>query len=886
MLKSLLNKHWPHLVAILVFVALGLAYFTPVTQGKVLNTHDKKQWLGMAKETMDFREMEGEEPLWTNSMFGGMPTFMISTKHDSNLFKHVNKFLQLGLPHPVGVVFLYMLGFYILMMAMKVDPWLGILGSVMFAFTCYNFVILDAGHNSKAFAIAYMAPVLAGVVIALRGKYILGFAVTAAFLALQISANHLQITYYLGMAILIFLLAHFVEAVLNKQIASYAKSLGVLGVAALFAVLTNASALWTSLEYAEYTTRGQTELTIKYDGSSNEDIKTTGLDKKYVTDWSLGIQETWSLIIPNAKGGASATIKSVDKSLAKKNASRDYRQAIENSNHYWGNQSIVSGPVYIGIITFYLFVLGLFFKKGYLRWAVLAVFLLTIMLSWGKNFMGLTEFFLDNIPGYNKFRAVTIILSVTAFVVPLLGILGLKYIIDNRGWFEKRWKMVAIVSAAFLVPLLILAISPDSFLDFASESEVKSWNAEIEKNPEMEDFILPYSDELMDVRISIFKSDLYLRLVYVILSIALILAFVRAKINAKVLVASLAVLVLIDLWSVDKRYLNNGKRFNGQTRWVKADKAQKELEPLKCDEFILGAEQGEIENFNSLVDERIEVHKKKTKKISQKDRSTLALSVLNANSNYRVFSFANPFNESRTSFFHKSIGGYHGAKLKRYKELIEFHIVDEVPKIQNALSLNPSINALAQAPEPLHILNMLNTKYVILDPNRPDPPLPNPNALGNAWFVNEVEWMENSDDEITTLEFIDPSITALVDKRYKGKINDRGGPGSIYLESYKPNHLIYQSSSTEDGIAIFSEIFYDAGWQAYIDDNPVDHVRANYLLRALNIPAGDHKVEFIFEPKSFKNGSLISMIFSSLIILLILWLVVKFFRSNLKAEQA
>ncbi|MEM7161493.1 MAG: YfhO family protein [Bacteroidota bacterium] len=892
MLKTLFAKNWPHLVAVLLFVSLGLAYFSPVTQGKVLQTHDKTQWKGMAKETVDYRLIEGEEPLWTNSMFGGMPTFMISTLHPSNLFKTVHKVLSLGLPHPVGTVFLYMLGFYVLLLVMRVDPWLAILGAIAFAFSSYYFVILDAGHNSKATAIAYMAPILAGVILTLRGKYVWGALVTAFFLALEISANHLQITYYFGMAITIFMLAHLIEAIREKTLPSYFKSAGILLCAAGVAVLCNMSAIWTSLEYSDYTTRGKTELTIKADGSSNEDIRTDGLDKKYVTDWSYGIEETLTFIVPNAKGGATATIGSVDKSLAKK-ADRQFRQNIEGSNHYWGNQSITSGPVYMGVIVFYLFIVGLFFRKGYLRWAVLAIFLLTVMLGWGRNFMGFTEFFLDYFPGYNKFRAVTIILSITSFVVPLLGVLGLKYVIDNRDRFKANLKPWYIVSGIFALFMLVLAFFPDSFLDFISDAERKSFLKQIEDFPEQTELVEEYSLALKDVRIAIFKSDALARLGLLLISIATLFAFLKQKINATVLIAILGVLILGDLWSVDKRYINNSKRTNGQKRWVKADKANKDLEPTRADLIILGAKQNEIQNFSELVAEYSKEFKesKGIKKLSDGQKNAASMAVLNANTDYRVLNLSNPFNESRTSYFHKSLGGYHGAKLKRYQELTEFHLANpdgqgDVQKAFASIQSNPSVSALNEPVEPLHILNMLNTEFVVYDArNDQVPPFPNPNAYGNAWMVENVNWVENSDQEITDLGQIDPSITALVDERYRGKISGDGGSGSVVLDSYKPNHLTYSANVEKAGLVIFSEIFYDAGWQAYIDDNPVDHVRANYVLRALDIPEGEHKVEFIFEPKSYYTGSTISLIFSALVILGMIWLIVQFFRKPLQEVE-
>jgi len=911
MLKSILKNAWPHAVAILVFIALGLAYFSPVMEGKVLKTHDRTQFEGMAKETVDFRETEGEEPLWTNSMFGGMPTYMISTLHKSNLFKSIHKILTLGLPHPVSIVFLYMLGFYILMLTMRVDPWMAIVGSVAFAFSSYYFVILDAGHNSKALAIAYMAPVLAGIIITLRGKYLWGAIVTAFFLALEISVNHLQITYYLGMAVVIFLATHLVEAIREKTIPAYAKSLGFLAVAAVFAVLCNTSALWTSIEYSDYTTRGKTELTIKADGSSNEDIKTSGLDKEYVTAWSYGKEETLTFLIPNAKGGASQAIIGDDdyvKQIQRKKKD-DYNLLVQNYQEYsqfgqsntdpnairpvvamkyWGNQSITSGPVYMGIIVFYLFLLGLFFKKGYLRWAILAIFILTVLLSWGKNLMGLTEFFLDYFPGYNKFRAVTIILSITSFVVPLLGILALKYVIDNRDWFNENWKKFGIVSGSFFLLMVLFALIPDSLLSFFTDNE-SAYYSQAMDNPEKADYANNMVDYLSEYRVSIFKADVMRSLLFLVLAIAVILLFIKRKINASILIPVLGLLILIDLWGVDKRYISNEDRSKDNKRWVTKKNAKTNLSPTKADLIILGAKQNEVSNFNSLLAERVEYYQEKNgkKKLKSSEQNTIALSVLNANSNYRVAHISNPVNESRTSYFHKSLGGYHGAKLKRYNELIEFHLMNDLQKAFAAIQSQQSIAALHNPPQPLHILNMLNTEFVVYDANNDQvPPFENPNAYGNAWFVENLKWVKNSDEEITELGNEDLSNTALIDERYSEVIKSDGGSGSISLESYKPNRLVYNSSSTTGGPVVFSEIFYDAGWQAYIDDEPVDHARANYVLRALDVPAGEHKVEFVFEPKSYSMGSTISLIFSAFIILAMFWQIFLFFKDETNEIEA
>ncbi|NND77492.1 MAG: YfhO family protein [Flavobacteriales bacterium] len=889
MLKTILVKNWPHLAALALFIALSLAYFSPILEGKALQTHDITQYKGMSKEIVDHRIMENEEALWTNAMFGGMPAYQISVKHNSNLLSKVKSFLKFGLPHPAFLVFMYMLGFYILLLAFKADPLLAIVGAIAFGFSSYYFVIIDAGHNSKAAAIGYMAPALAGIVLTLRGKYLFGAAITALFLGLEIAANHLQITYYLGIMVLFIIIGYFFQAIKDKTLPTFIKSAGFLAGAAVLALLCNLSLIWTTFEYGAHTTRGTSELTINPDGSSNEEIRTSGLNKKYVTDWSYGREETLTFLIPNAKGGASATIRSVDRSLTK-DVDRRFKQNIENSNHYWGDQSITSGPVYFGILICYLFLLGMIFIRGHLKWAIVATVILTVFLGWGRNFMPLTEFFLDYIPGYNKFRAVTIILSITGFAVALLAILALKNIIDRQDEFEKHWKPIAIVSGVFILFMTMLTVIPDTFLDFVSTAEQNSFLEQIENNPEQESIIADYVNELKDVRIGIFKQDAAIRLFMLIIGVLLVLGFIKKKIGRVALLSILGVMVLLDLWSVDKRYLNNGKRTNGQTRWVKKDKIKTEILPKSCDLAILQAERQTIDDFDNALNDRVEAYQEEYNEkgnVKGKLKDAIALSTVNALTNYRVANLTNPFNESRTSYFHKSIGGYHGAKLGRYQELIEFHISSDLQKAFAALQSNGTAQALIQPQEPIHILNMLNTKYVIYDANNEKiPPLPNPNALGNAWFVNDVVWVANANEEIVKLGEIDPSETLLVDERFKGTLKGEGGEGTIELVEYKPNYLSYKSSSTNGGTVVFSEIYYPEGWQAFIDGKEVEHVRGNYVLRVLDVPAGERDIEFKYQPRSFKLGGMVSLISSGLLLLTFLGLGYKYFRDKQKLEAA
>ena len=791
------NNAKPHILVLLIFIAISFIYFSPVLEGKKLDQHDIKTYKGMSKEIKDFRESTGEEALWTNSMFSGMPAYQISVKYKKNLIQYVDKILTLGLPRPVNLLFLYLLGFYILLLTLKVDYRIAFIGSIAFAFSSYFFIIIQAGHMSKAHAIAYLPMVVAAVLYTYRGKMLLGGALTALAVALEVYTNHFQITYYLVLVLLIIGLFQLYKDFKNKNLTDFFKRSGILILAAVLAAGTSLTRLKTTSDYGKESTRGKSELT------SNIDNKTQGLDKDYATQWSYGIAESMTLLIPNFYGGSSSSSvlsledsKTLDFLKKFKNKKLANSLAQYKSSSYWGDQPIVSGPTYAGAIVIFLFILGLLFVKSELRiWLLLAT-IMSLMLAWGKNFMPLTNFFLDFFPGYNKFRAVSMILIIAEFTIPLLAFIALdKFLsssIDNNEK-QKPLKLAFYITGGLT---LIFALFPTMFLDFTSENDL---------NPLAAGVITPdnFLESLALDRSSLLSTDAWRSFIFIGLTFGVLMLYLRNSLKSQYVILIVGVLVVCDMWNVNKRYLNDDN-------FVRKNKVKIPYKPTQADNFILNDKDPNFRVFNSSV---------------------------------------STFNDASTSYFHKSIGGYHGAKLKRYQELIEFHI----------------------SKGNMNVLNMLNTRYFI---SRDGKPQLNSAALGNAWFINNIDLVLNADEEIDALKDFDPINTAIVDNRFSNFIipNLDNSSSTIQLDIYKPNYLKYSSESTNDGIAIFSEIYYNKGWDAYIDGVKTDYFRANYVLRALNIPSGNHIIEFKFQPSVYSISENISLA-SSLILFILLFLI-------------
>ncbi|MBN2237848.1 MAG: YfhO family protein [Bacteroidales bacterium] len=815
----LLKKLVPYFAGILLFIGLGFIFLNPVLQGKKLKQHDIAVYKAASKEIQDYRAKYNEEPLWTNSMFGGMPAYQISTLYPNNWIKKIGKILQLGLPHPVNILFLYFLGFFILLLTLKVDPWLSAVGAIAFAFSSYFIIIIEAGHNTKAFALAYMAPIIGGILLTFRGKYLLGAAITMLFAALEISANHLQITYYLLLLILILVAFLLVDHLKNKTMLRFYKASIILTFAAVLAVLPNSTNLMLTQEYSAQSMRGKSELIV------NENNQTSGLDKDYATQWSYGIPETWSLLIPNIKGGASGALAANEKAMNE--VDPQYRQVIAQNyiSGYWGNQPFMSGPTYAGAIIMFLFLLGLFIVKGNLKWGLLLATLLSFALAWGKNLMPLTDFFMDYVPLYNKFRAVSMTLIIAEFTIPFLAILAIWELIKNPKLILEQKKFAAISFALTGGLSLLFYLFPGIF-SFFSDLEMEQFFSG-KNNPQL-DAIL---SNIELARMSIFKADAIRSFFFISLFVIALFAFAFRKITKYPFIAIFGVLLILDLYPVNKRYLNEGN----------FERARIVEQPYQ---------------------------------LSQADKLILQ----DPDPDYRVLNLNNPFNDASVSYFHKSIGGYHSAKLGRYQDLIDHLLIKEINQISQSLQNQPTEASIAQALAEVPALNMLNTKYIIYNPSAP--PLTNPAAYGSVWFPERIIWVNNANEELEQINSLSGKEEIIIDNRFKELVTIPMLPAdssSIYLESYLPNHLVYKANIMEERVAAFSEIYYDKGWDAFIDGVKVDYFRVNYTLRGLIIPKGEHLIEFKFEPKTYALGERISLVGSIILLLALLFVAYKEF---------
>jgi len=805
-MKNISFKNFtPHIVAIVVFIAISLIYLNPLLEGKKLKQMDVVNYKGASKEISDFREKTGEEALWTNSMFSGMPAYQISVAYKGNLTKQINKIFGLGLPHPANLIFLYLIGFYILLLVLGVNPWLSIGGAIAYAFSSYFFIVLEAGHNTKALAIGYMAPVLAGIILSFRGRYLLGGMLTALFLALELKSNHLQITYYLLLIVLILGIAELVKTIQEKSYMPFLKSIGVLIIASIIALSTCTANFWATYEYGNVTMRGKSELTF------DKENKTSGLDKDYATAWSYGKAESLSLMIPNVKGGGTGAIGEHKKAL--EDIDPQYKQMVAGSNQYWGDQPFTSGPVYAGAVAVFFFVLGLFLVRGRFKWVLLAATIVSIVFAWGKNNMGLTSFLLDYFPAYNKFRSVSMILVIAELAIPLLAILAVKEIYENPDILKEKRNQFLIALGLTGGFCLLFYLSPRIFSFLANGEYERITNqlaAQLQQNGysggEISQITSNFLSNLEDARVTIFKADAIRSFLFIIMGAALLWLYSIRKLGKQVFVIGIIVLFLIDMWAVDKRYLNN-------ENFASKKQVQNPFQLTPADQTIL---QDKDPHFR-----------------------VLNLSV-------------STFNDASTSYYHKSVGGYHGAKLKRYQELIDFHI----------------------SKNNIKVLNMLNTKYIIQpDQNKQPMARLNYQALGNAWFVENHKIVENADEEIMALNDFDPATTVIIDKRFQEYLanyqNGKDSLANIIFTNYKPNYLAYEYKTTKDQLTVFSEIYYKHGWNAYVDGKLIPHFRANYVLRAMVVPAGQHKLEFKFEPKVYYVGESISLAGSIILILLV-----------------
>lgn len=829
------KKLLPDLIVILGFILVSFIYFAPaVMEGRVIAQHDSLAAIGQGQEQRDYMARhDGERSRWNISMFSGMPSYQMSPTYDSSKPQDLAKRVySLFLPDYVYLVFIMLLGFYILMRAMKASPLISALGAIVWAFSSYFFILIAAGHIWKFVTLAYIPPTLAGLIYIYRKKYLLGGLLFMVFVAFQISANHLQMTYYFLFVMLFMVIAFMVDAIRRKQLPDFLKSTAVLLVAGLIGIAANASNLYHTYEYSKETMRGKSELT-----HHGEENKTgNGLERDYITAWSYGVGETWTLLVPNTKGGASVPISENEQAMRK--ARPEYSQLYQQIGQYWGEQPGTSGPVYVGAFVLALFVLGLFIVKGPVKWALLAGTIFSILLSWGKNFMPLTDFFIDNVPMYNKFRAVSSILVIAEFCIPLLAALTLKEIIGKSEQFKNDRKPLYISLGATAGIALLFAIAPKLFFSsFISSSEMTALQS---LPPE---HIQAVIGNLTDMRVAMFTADARRSFFIIVIGAAIVWLFLQKKLKAAWMVVAVLLLCLVDMWDVNKRYLNDAD-------FVPATNQQQLFTKSPTDEVIL------------------------------KDSTKY----------YRVLNMAtSTFNDGVTPYWHKVIGGYHAAKLRRYQDLIDRQISGEMMALQQDIIDTQGTLDSVDA-DRFKVLNMLNARWIIMPAQGGNTiPVKNPYAMGNAWFVDDLKFVSSADEEMDALGNIDLRKEAVADKKYapvlekfqKGfKPSPADSASTIMLTDYDSDFVTYAIDAKKEELAVFSEVYYPKGWQISIDGQPAEMIRANYTLRALPVPAGKHTVEFRFDPQSIKVTDGIA--YAALIIMLLtaLTIILKAVRTN------
>ena len=799
-----------HLAIIGIFIALCFVYFSPALQGKALYQSDVLMAQGMQKEIMDFKAKDGKGPLWTNSMFGGMPAFQIWVQYPNNVTTYVISFFKTVFPNPIDTVLLYLLGAYLLFCVLRINPWLAAAGAIAFAFSSYNFQIIDAGHSNKAMAIAFFPPILAGIILTFRRQYILGAVLTALFLAIEIRTNHIQMTYYLFIALLIYVGIELYHAIKSKSSKDFIKSFAYLAVASVLAIAVNAGMLWTTYEYSTETIRGKSNLTTDKSEPNN------GLDKEYAYQWSQGVGESLTFLVPNAYGGGSGPNLDEKSEVAKALVAKGIPEeqllpAMQQLSQvglstYWGDKQFTSGPWYFGAIICFLFIFGLFIVKNRIKWWILSASILCLLLSFGRHLPFLSDLFFNYFPLYNKFRAVESILVIVGFLIPVLAILAVKEVVSQTEEPKKLQKNLLYSLYITGGLLIILIVIPTAFLSFKTQNHGLFIEQLTQITNGDKGFADSIANALVNDRTSLARIDALRSLLFVLIGAGLVWALIKKKMNPQFVFITLAVVILVDLWSIDRRYLNNEK-------FVEKNVLAQQFKPRDVDQLIM------------------------------RDQSY-----------YRVLDLSqgNPFSNSVPSYFHKSLGGYHAAKLKRYQEVLD-------------KQFNGAINE--------DVLDMLNTKYLITaDQNGQKEMMKNRStAAGHAWFVQKVEYVKNADEEMMAISSFDPKNVMVVDQKFKSLIDVKkvgyDGNGFIRLTNYHPDHLTYEYSSGRDALAVFSEMWYEKGWNAYVDGEKIPYFRANYILRAAQLPGGNHKLEFKFEPSSYYTGETISLIASILLLL-------------------
>lgn len=813
---KVLKKYLLDICMVVLFAVISFVYFMPADMdGRILYRHDASAGVGAGQEKSLFEKQTGETTRWTNSLFGGMPTYQMAPSYQSDkVLTQATKLYHLWLPDYVWYVFVYLLGFYILLRAFNFRESLAALGAIVWAFSSYFFIIIAAGHIWKVWALAYLPPMIAGVVLAYRGKYLAGLLVTAIFAAFEVNANHVQMTYYYLFIILFMVIAFLVDAVRKKELARFGKATAVCIIGATIGISINLSNLYHTWQYGQESMRGKSELVKKNSANQTQ----SGLDRDYITQWSYGVDETWTLLIPNAKGGASVPLSQNVKAMEK--ADPNFVQIYQQLGQYWGDQPGTSGPVYVGAFVLMLFILGLFIVKGPMKWALLAATILSILLSWGRNFMPFTNFFLDYIPMYAKFRTVASILVIAEFTIPLLAMMALKKIVDEPEILKTKAKLVYTsfgLTAGFCV---LFALMPSVFFSsFISGSEMQA----LQQLPT--EYQGPLMNNLIEIRKGIFTSDCWRSFWIILIGSAFLMLYKYKKLGKEYMIAGITVLCLVDMWMVNKRYLYDDMFVEKSVR----DTPQQMTE---------------------------------TDKIILRDKSL----------DYRVLNMAsNTFNENETSYYHKSVGGYHAAKLRRYAEMIETYISPEMQKTMKAVVSAEGDMTKVNGDSIFPVLNMLNTKYFIMPlQGRQTVPVQNPYAYGNAWFVDKVSYAANANEEMDMIGKLNLRHEAVADAKFKQQLGGsvpQDDTSIVKMVQYKPNNLAYEVKSNKGGVIVFSEIYYP-GWTATVDGQPVELGRVDYVLRALNVKPGSHKIVLDFHPTSIKKTETIAYISYALLLII------------------
>ncbi len=815
-LKEVLTQ----LLIIGFFVLLSFAYFSPIIEGKVIRQMDLEHAIGVGQEAKTFKEAENRDITWTNSLFGGMPTYQITGISDKNVFTPVRRFLTHVLPYAtVSTFFLYLLGFYLLLLSFRINKWISVIGAVAFALSSYNIIIIAAGHVTKTYAIAFMPIVLSGFIHIFNRKYILGVVLALFGLILQIGTSHIQIIYYTALLVGLYVIFRFFWDLKEKKLKNFGLATALAAGVAILAVLPNTGKLWRAYEMSKYSIRGKSEITI----NKNKD-QGDGLDKDYALAWSYGVGESFSLFIPNIKGGGSGRLG--ESEVAMEEVNNRFREMIKEQNHYWGKQPFTSGPVYLGAIVVFLFVLGMFIVKNKLKWWLFAATIISVMLAWGKNFGLLTDFFFYHFPFYDKFRTVSMILVIASVTVPLMAFLTVQEIIKDKKIIKNNLKKLGIAFGLTGGLALIFWLIP-GFFSFITEQESQYFNQILQEAPQQKSQINEFISQLKDARIAIFKADAIRSFAYILLAAGLLFFYsTNKKLNKLLFVGILGLLILVDMWTIDRRYLSNDD-------FMTKRKAKANFQPSQVD------------------------------KIVQKDTDKY-FRVLNINTS--------TFNDAYTSYFHKSIGGYHGAKLRRYQDVIEIYLQDYISVLRQSMQdTGFSPNKILKQ---MDVLNMLNTKYIIY--SQEYFPIVNTNAYGNGWFVDKYEFVKNADEEITTLEEVNLRRTAIINKNKfnVSKLPEIGYTNdttrSVVLTEYKPDRLKFKVNSSKGGFVVFSDIYYPNGWKATIDGKKTKIYQTDYILRGIVVPAGQHKVKFEFKPAAVfvaQKIELISSIFAAIVLL-------------------